>query len=118
MSRINKDFILMIFVPSNLSFPPILHLLQYILFFFLFLECFTGSPHYSLIKELFIKIFSTPYYHPKSKPFIDHMFYLVSLTTTSGSETIRYEMIASNITIIGAAACCRDLCVIYTDNKY
>ncbi|XP_003391673.3 PREDICTED: ribosome biogenesis protein BRX1 homolog, partial [Amphimedon queenslandica] len=36
---------------------------------------FTGSPHYSLLKELFIKIFSTPYYHPKSKPFIDHMFH-------------------------------------------
>ena len=75
MCRINQDFILMIFVPSNASFPPIFHLLQFILFFFLFLQCFTGSPHYSLIKELFIKIFSTPYYHPKSKPFIDHMFH-------------------------------------------
>ena len=64
----------MIFVPSNLSFPPIF-VFYSPLIFFLFLQCFTGSPHYSLIKELFIKIFSTPYYHPKIKPFIDHMFH-------------------------------------------
>ena len=74
MSRISKDFILRIFVPSNLSFPPIFVFYSPFIFF-LFLQCFTGSPHYSLIKELFIKIFSTPYYHPKSKPFIDHMFH-------------------------------------------
>ena len=74
MCRISKDFILMIFVPSNLSFPPIFVFYSPFIFF-LFLQCFTGSPHYSLIKELFIKIVSIPYYHPKSKPFIDHMFH-------------------------------------------
>ena len=72
MSRINQDFILMIFVPSN---PTNISSSTVHFIFFLFLQCFTGSPHYSLIKELFIKIFSTPYYHPKSKPFIDHMFH-------------------------------------------
>ena len=74
MSRINKDFILMIFVPViQASHQYLSSTVHFILF--LFLQCFTGSPHYSLIKELFIKIFSTPYYHPKSKPFIDHMFH-------------------------------------------
>ena len=70
MCRINQDFILRIFVPSNLSFPPI-----FVFYFFLVFTVFYWLPHYSLIKELFIKIFSTPYYHPKSKPFIDHMFH-------------------------------------------
>jgi ribosome biogenesis protein BRX1 len=32
-------------------------------------------PHYRLLKELFTGVFSTPYYHPRSKPFIDHIFH-------------------------------------------
>ncbi|XP_067883095.1 ribosome biogenesis protein BRX1 homolog [Heterodontus francisci] len=35
---------------------------------------FDKEPHYSLLKELFIQIFSTPHYHPKSQPFVDHIF--------------------------------------------
>ncbi|XP_051845585.1 ribosome biogenesis protein BRX1 homolog [Antechinus flavipes] len=35
---------------------------------------FDESPHYSLIKELLIQIFCTPQYHPKSQPFVDHVF--------------------------------------------
>ncbi|NWY02497.1 BRX1 protein, partial [Nothoprocta ornata] len=35
---------------------------------------FDKEPHYALLKELFIQIFSTPQYHPKSQPFVDHVF--------------------------------------------
>ncbi|KAL8203997.1 UNVERIFIED_CONTAM: Ribosome biogenesis protein BRX1 [Gekko kuhli] len=35
---------------------------------------FDQHPHYALLKELFIQIFSTPQYHPKSQPFVDHVF--------------------------------------------
>jgi len=35
---------------------------------------FDAEPHWQLMKELFIQTFSTPNYHPKSQPFIDHVF--------------------------------------------
>eukprot|EP00118_Oscarella_pearsei_P006623 m.30205 g.30205 ORF g.30205 m.30205 type:complete len:278 (+) comp31317_c0_seq4:30-863(+) len=35
---------------------------------------FEESSHFALLKELITQIFSTPCYHPKSKPFIDHVF--------------------------------------------
>ncbi|KAJ8402360.1 hypothetical protein AAFF_G00368490 [Aldrovandia affinis] len=35
---------------------------------------FDKEPHYSLLKELFIQTFSTPQYHPRSQPFVDHVF--------------------------------------------
>ncbi|XP_061148456.1 ribosome biogenesis protein BRX1 homolog [Syngnathus typhle] len=34
---------------------------------------FDKAPHYALLKELFIQTFSTPRYHPKSQPFVDHV---------------------------------------------
>jgi ribosome biogenesis protein BRX1 len=34
---------------------------------------FDAEPHYQLLKEVFIQTFSTPNYHPRSKPFIDHV---------------------------------------------
>ncbi|XP_077203062.1 ribosome biogenesis protein BRX1 homolog [Paroedura picta] len=37
-------------------------------------SAFDKHPHYALLKELFIQIFSTPQYHPKSQPFVDHVF--------------------------------------------
>nr|XP_056704468.1 ribosome biogenesis protein BRX1 homolog [Euleptes europaea] len=37
-------------------------------------SAFDQQPHYALLKELFIQIFSTPQYHPKSQPFVDHVF--------------------------------------------
>lgn len=59
-----------------------------------FMQTFGGSPHLEVLKELFtqvrvvarrgdavmlmvlvMQIFSTPCYHPKSKPFIDHVFH-------------------------------------------
>ncbi|XP_061732308.1 ribosome biogenesis protein BRX1 homolog isoform X1 [Nerophis ophidion] len=35
---------------------------------------FDREAHYALLKELFIQTFSTPRYHPKSQPFVDHVF--------------------------------------------
>ncbi|KAF3701950.1 Ribosome biogenesis protein BRX1 -like protein Brix domain-containing protein 2 Bx24 [Channa argus] len=35
---------------------------------------FDKEPQYALLKELFIQTFSTPHYHPKSQPFVDHVF--------------------------------------------
>ncbi|CAG0891018.1 unnamed protein product [Cyprideis torosa] len=34
---------------------------------------FDSSPHLQLMKELFVQLFGTPRYHPKSQPFIDHV---------------------------------------------
>ncbi|KAM9591249.1 ribosome biogenesis protein BRX1 homolog isoform 1-T2 [Morphnus guianensis] len=35
---------------------------------------FDKEPHYALLKELFIQIFSIPQYHSKNQPFVDHVF--------------------------------------------
>ncbi|XP_065099633.1 ribosome biogenesis protein BRX1 homolog [Paramisgurnus dabryanus] len=35
---------------------------------------FDKEPHYALLKELFTQTFSTPQYHPRSQPFVDHVF--------------------------------------------
>jgi len=35
---------------------------------------FDSAPHWKLLKELFTQVFGTPKGHPKSKPFIDHVF--------------------------------------------
>uniref|UniRef100_F6UJD6 Ribosome biogenesis protein BRX1 homolog n=2 Tax=Ciona intestinalis TaxID=7719 RepID=F6UJD6_CIOIN len=35
---------------------------------------FDDSPHMKLLKELFIQVFGTPNFHPKSQPFVDHVF--------------------------------------------
>ncbi|XP_037548477.1 ribosome biogenesis protein BRX1 homolog [Nematolebias whitei] len=35
---------------------------------------FDTEPQYAVLKELFIQTFSTPRYHPKSQPFVDHVF--------------------------------------------
>uniref|UniRef100_A0A671X8X3 Ribosome biogenesis protein BRX1 homolog n=1 Tax=Sparus aurata TaxID=8175 RepID=A0A671X8X3_SPAAU len=35
---------------------------------------FDKEPHYALLKELFTQTFATPRYHPKSQPFVDHVF--------------------------------------------
>ncbi|KAG7269832.1 hypothetical protein CRUP_032355 [Coryphaenoides rupestris] len=35
---------------------------------------FDLEPHFALLKELFIQTFATPHYHPKSQPFVDHVF--------------------------------------------
>ncbi|CAE1316803.1 BRX1 [Acanthosepion pharaonis] len=38
-------------------------------------EKFDKEPHWKILKELFIQIFGTPNHHPKSQPFIDHVFF-------------------------------------------
>ncbi|KAM8961758.1 ribosome biogenesis protein BRX1 homolog [Pelodytes ibericus] len=35
---------------------------------------FDQDPHYAVLKELLTQIFGTPRYHPKSQPFVDHVF--------------------------------------------
>ncbi|XP_048759824.1 ribosome biogenesis protein BRX1 homolog [Ostrea edulis] len=35
---------------------------------------FDKEPHWSLLKELLIQTFSSPNHHPKSQPFIDHVY--------------------------------------------
>ncbi|XP_069820872.1 ribosome biogenesis protein BRX1 homolog [Dendropsophus ebraccatus] len=35
---------------------------------------FDRDPYLAVLKELFIQIFGTPRYHPKSQPFVDHVF--------------------------------------------
>jgi len=35
---------------------------------------FNESPVGRLLKEMFIQAFGTPKFHPKSKPFVDHVF--------------------------------------------
>lgn len=37
-------------------------------------KAFDLEPHWLLLKELFTQIFGTPNHHPKSQPFIDHVF--------------------------------------------
>lgn len=39
-----------------------------------FTSDFDQKPHLKLIKELLTQTFGTPNYHPKSQPFIDHIF--------------------------------------------
>ena len=39
-----------------------------------FNEDFDSAPHWKLIKEMLTQVMGTPYHHPKSQPFIDHVF--------------------------------------------
>ena len=38
-----------------------------------FNEDFNDAPHLKLIKELLTQTMGTPYHHPKSQPFVDHV---------------------------------------------
>lgn len=37
-------------------------------------ESFTSEPHLQLLKEILQQIFGVPKHHPKSQPFIDHVY--------------------------------------------
>ena len=37
-------------------------------------QSFSELPHWMLLRELFVQIFGTPNQHPKSQPFVDHVF--------------------------------------------
>ncbi|CAG0879034.1 unnamed protein product [Darwinula stevensoni] len=39
-----------------------------------FNEEFNSAPQYCLMKEMLTQVFGTPHHHPKSQPFIDHVF--------------------------------------------
>uniref|UniRef100_A0A8C1MAP1 Ribosome biogenesis protein BRX1 homolog n=1 Tax=Cyprinus carpio TaxID=7962 RepID=A0A8C1MAP1_CYPCA len=59
---------------------------------------FDQEPHYALLKELFTQIFSTPRYHPKSQPFVDHV-----LTFTIADHRIwfrNYQIIEEDASLV------------------
>ncbi|KAM7077271.1 ribosome biogenesis protein BRX1 homolog [Ciconia maguari] len=59
---------------------------------------FDKEPHYALLKELFIQIFSTPQYHPKSQPFVDHVF---TFTVTDERIWFRnYQIIEEDASLV------------------
>uniref|UniRef100_A0A8C4X4C6 Ribosome biogenesis protein BRX1 homolog n=1 Tax=Erpetoichthys calabaricus TaxID=27687 RepID=A0A8C4X4C6_ERPCA len=59
---------------------------------------FDSEPHYAVLKELFIQIFATPQYHPKSQPFVDHI-----LTFTIADNRIwfrNYQIIEEDSSLV------------------
>ncbi|RXN07923.1 ribosome biogenesis BRX1-like protein [Labeo rohita] len=59
---------------------------------------FDKEPHYALLKELFTQIFSTPRYHPKSQPFVDHV-----LTFTIADNRVwfrNYQIIEEDASLV------------------
>ncbi|XP_072903920.1 ribosome biogenesis protein BRX1 homolog isoform X1 [Hemitrygon akajei] len=59
---------------------------------------FDQEPHYQLLKELFIQTFSTPRYHPRSQPFVDHVF---TFTVTDGRIWFRnYQIIEEDGSLV------------------
>uniref|UniRef100_A0A915EKF9 Ribosome biogenesis protein BRX1 homolog n=1 Tax=Ditylenchus dipsaci TaxID=166011 RepID=A0A915EKF9_9BILA len=48
---------------------------------------FDTQPHLKVVKELFMNIFKTPNHHPRSQPFIDHVF---NFSLTSGIFSLRF----------------------------
>lgn len=58
-------------------------------------KTFDTEPAYQLIKELFTQVFGTPKGHPKSKPFIDHVF---SFIITDGRIWFRsYQIVETTV---------------------
>ena len=51
---------------------------------------FDGSPQLRLMREMFTQLFQTPYLHPKSKPFVDHV---MSFNLVDGSIFFRHYQI-------------------------
>ncbi|KAL1253562.1 hypothetical protein QQF64_018255 [Cirrhinus molitorella] len=59
---------------------------------------FDMEPHYALLKELFTQIFSTPRYHPKSQPFVDHV---LSFTIADNRVWFRnYQIIEEDASLV------------------
>ncbi|CAN9504294.1 unnamed protein product [Ophioblennius macclurei] len=59
---------------------------------------FDSEPHYALLKELFIQTFSTPRYHPKSQPFVDHV---LTFTITDNRIWFRnYQIIEEDASLV------------------
>uniref|UniRef100_A0A1A8H4I0 Ribosome biogenesis protein BRX1 homolog n=1 Tax=Nothobranchius korthausae TaxID=1143690 RepID=A0A1A8H4I0_9TELE len=59
---------------------------------------FDTEPHYAVLKELFIQTFSTPRYHPRSQPFVDHVF---TFTIVDNRIWFRnYQIIEENAALV------------------
>ncbi|KAK2827705.1 hypothetical protein Q7C36_018631 [Tachysurus vachellii] len=59
---------------------------------------FDKEPHYALLKELFIQTFSTPQYHPRSQPFVDHV---ITFTITDNRVWFRnYQIIEEDASLV------------------
>ncbi|KAM9307186.1 ribosome biogenesis protein BRX1 homolog [Pholidichthys leucotaenia] len=59
---------------------------------------FDKEPHYALLKELFTQTFSTPRYHPKSQPFVDHVY---TFTITDNRIWFRnYQIIEEDASLV------------------
>lgn len=57
-------------------------------------KSFDDEPQYRLLKELFIQIFGTPRYHPRSQPFVDHV---ITLSLLDGRIWFRnYQIVGEN----------------------
>ncbi|PVD22847.1 hypothetical protein C0Q70_16105 [Pomacea canaliculata] len=60
-------------------------------------KAFDRAAHHTLLKELFIQIFGTPAYHPKSQPFFDRV---MSFSIADGRIYIRnYQIVEDNATL-------------------
>lgn len=57
-------------------------------------EQFDSEPQWKLIKELFIQTFGTPYHHPKSQPFVDHV---LNFTLLDGKIWVRNYQIGDEV---------------------
>ncbi|KAJ8787491.1 hypothetical protein J1605_022976 [Eschrichtius robustus] len=59
---------------------------------------FDELPHFALLKELLIQIFSTPRYHPKSQPFVDHVFTFTILDNRIWFRNFQHRRVIRSIT--------------------
>uniref|UniRef100_A0A0N5AD32 Ribosome biogenesis protein BRX1 homolog n=1 Tax=Syphacia muris TaxID=451379 RepID=A0A0N5AD32_9BILA len=59
-------------------------------------SAFDEKPHYALIKELIKQTFATPNNHPKSQPFIDHVFSF-SLTSDGKIWFRNFQIVDENL---------------------
>ena len=59
---------------------------------------FDTDPHYKLLKELLVQIFSTPNFHPKSQPFIDHV---INFSVLDNKIWVRNYQIGEELAEIG-----------------
>ena len=63
----------------------------------MFAQSFGGAPQLELLRELFTQVFSTPYHHPKSKPFVDHTLHFSVLDDRIWFRNYQVELLANLI---------------------
>jgi ribosome biogenesis protein BRX1 len=62
---------------------------------------FDSTPHYELMKEMLMQVFTTPLGHPKSKPFVDHV---LTFSIVDGKVWIRNYQMADALTKVDEVA--------------